>query len=144
MRGTFEADEDGHRLLRCIRAYVELDLLASFEVHTEDTIKRGRAVANRFAKLANVSHLFFTRNATAVDVLEHSGIPKGGWNFPKMHLIQHLFDDIEAKGVTRNYSTKPFEKMHGPLGESYERVTNFKDVAGQVSNHYSIRLHLCD
>ena len=83
MRGTFEADEDGHRLLRCIRAYVELDLLASFEVHTEDTIKRGRAVANRFAKLANVSHLFFTRNATAVDVLEHSGIPKGGLELPQ-------------------------------------------------------------
>jgi len=51
-----------------------------------------------------------------------------------MHLIQHLFDDIEAKGVTRNYSTKPFEKMHGPLKESYERRTNFKDVGGQVSN----------
>lgn len=54
-----------------------------------------------------------------------------------MHLIWHLFNDIEAKGVTRNYSTKPFEKMHGPLGESYEQVTNFKDVAGQVSNFYS-------
>ena len=61
-----------------------------------------------------------------------------------MHLIQHLFDDIEAKGVTQNYSTKPFEKMHGPLGESYKQVMNFKDVAGQVSNHYSIHLHLCD
>ena len=66
---------------------------------------------------------------------------KGSWNFPKMHLIQHLFDNIEAKGATRNYSTKPFEKMHGPLGEAYERVTNFKDFGGQVSNHYSI--HLC-
>ena len=28
--------------------------------------------------------------------------------------------------------------MHGPLGEAYLRVTNFKDVAAQVSNHYSI------
>lgn len=65
---------------------------------------------------------------------------KEGWNFPKMHLIQHLFDDIVAKGATRNYSTKPFEKMHGPLGEAYERVSNFKDVAEQVSNYYSIRL----
>jgi len=63
-----------------------------------------------------------------------------GWNFPKMHLIQHLFDDIEAKGVTRNYSSKPFEKMHGPLGESYRRVTNFKDVGGQVSKFYLTRL----
>jgi hypothetical protein len=61
---------------------------------------------------------------------------KGVWNFPKMHLIQHLFEDIEAKGVTRNYTSKTFEKMHGPLRSSYERVTNFKNVAGQVGNCY--------
>ena len=55
-----------------------------------------------------------------------------------MHSIQHLFDDIEAKGVTRNYTTKTFEKMHGPLGETYRRVTNFKNVGGQVSKYYTI------
>ena len=49
-----------------------------------------------------------------------------------MHLAKHLFDDIEDKGVTRNYSTKTFKKMHGPLKESYLRRTNFKDVGGQV------------
>jgi len=65
---------------------------------------------------------------------------KGAWNFPKMHLIQHLFDDIEAKGATRNFTSKTFEKMHGPLGKTYLSVTNFKDVAEQVSNNYSTRL----
>lgn len=54
------------------------------------------------------------------------------WNFPKIHSAYHLFDDIEAKGVTQNYSTKPNEKLHGPLKESYLRRTNFKHVAGQV------------
>ena len=49
-----------------------------------------------------------------------------------MHSRKHLFDDIEAKGVTRNYNTKPNEKLHGPLKESYKLWTNFKDVAGQV------------
>jgi hypothetical protein len=52
-----------------------------------------------------------------------------------MHLAQHLFDDIEAKGATRNYTTKTFEKLHGPLKESYLRRTNFKDIARQVSQH---------
>jgi len=51
-----------------------------------------------------------------------------------MHLAQHLFDDIKEKGVTRNYTSKIFEKMHGPVKESYKRRTNFKNVAGQVSN----------
>jgi hypothetical protein len=55
-----------------------------------------------------------------------------------MHLIQHLFDDIEAKGVTRNFTSKTFEKMHGPIREIYLRMTNFKNVGGQVSNYYSI------
>jgi len=51
-----------------------------------------------------------------------------------MHLTRHLFDDIEEKGVTRNFTSKTFEKMHGPLKDSYKRRTNFKNVAGQVSN----------
>lgn len=55
-----------------------------------------------------------------------------------MHQVKHLFDDITAKGVTRNYTSKTFEKMHGPLGDAYERVTNYKDVGGQVSGNYSI------
>jgi hypothetical protein len=53
-----------------------------------------------------------------------------------MHLIQHLFDDIEAKGVTRNFTSKTFEKMHGPMGDTYKQVTNFKNVAPQVSVYY--------
>ena len=56
MRNTFETDEEGRLLLRCVRAYVEMDILASFEVHTDDTIKYGRKMIDKFAKLANVSH----------------------------------------------------------------------------------------
>jgi hypothetical protein len=54
------------------------------------------------------------------------------WNFPKLHALVHSFDDIVAKGVTRNYNTKPNEKLHSPLKKAYMR-TNFKDVAAQVS-----------
>jgi len=60
-----------------------------------------------------------------------------------MHLIQHLFDDIMAKGVTRNFTSKTFETLHGRLGVTYRRVTNYKDVTGQVSNYYWIScLHI--
>ncbi|EGO19929.1 hypothetical protein SERLADRAFT_373989 [Serpula lacrymans var. lacrymans S7.9] len=54
------------------------------------------------------------------------------WNFPKKHTNIHVFDDIEAKGVTRNYNTKPNEQLHGPLKDSYQLRTNFKDVAEQI------------
>ena len=46
----------GQLLLCCVRAYVELDVLASLDIHTDETIAFGREVANRFLKLANVSH----------------------------------------------------------------------------------------
>ena len=55
-----------------------------------------------------------------------------------MHTHQHTFDDIEAKGVTRNYNTKPNEQLHGPLKKSYLRRTNFKEVAGQVSMSFEM------
>lgn len=54
------------------------------------------------------------------------------WEFIKMHLPSHLFDDIRDKGATRNYNTKPNEKLHGPLKTIYRERTNFKDVAEQV------------
>ncbi|KAG1730396.1 uncharacterized protein EDB91DRAFT_1239095 [Suillus paluster] len=59
-------------------------------------------------------------------------ISEKSWNFPKKHLSAHLFDDIEVKGVSQNYSTKPNEKMHGPLKDAYQDRTNFKNFAEQV------------
>lgn len=54
------------------------------------------------------------------------------WDFPKNHMLSHLFDDIMNKGVTRNYNTQPNEQMHGSLKDSYDHRTNFKNVASQV------------
>ena len=54
------------------------------------------------------------------------------WNFPKIHSHQHGTDDIEAKGVTANYNTKPYEKMHGSSKKTYLRCTNKRNVAPQV------------
>ncbi|KAG1899551.1 uncharacterized protein F5891DRAFT_981076 [Suillus fuscotomentosus] len=56
------------------------------------------------------------------------------WNFPKLHMSVHIFDDIEAKGATHNYNTKPNEKMHGSLKDSYLMHTNFRDVAPQLQD----------
>ena len=54
------------------------------------------------------------------------------WDFPKIHYQQHLFDDIMAKGATRNYNTKTNESLNRPLKEIYHNRTNFRDVAEQV------------
>ena len=59
------------------------------------------------------------------------------WNFIKLHLHVHVFDDISEKGAIRNMSTKPNEKMHGPLRKIYLNQTNFKNVGDQVPTSLS-------
>jgi hypothetical protein len=58
------------------------------------------------------------------------------WDFPKIHALQHIFDDIVAKGATRNYNSKTNESLNRPLKQKYTH-TNFKDVAEQVDQAYT-------
>jgi hypothetical protein len=66
--------------------------------------------------------------------------PQKNWNFPKMHLCMHLFNDIAQKGVTRNFSTKPNKKMHGTIRKSYKQRTNFKNFGKQVGPNILFKL----
>ncbi|KAG1890839.1 hypothetical protein F4604DRAFT_1888578 [Suillus subluteus] len=102
-------------LLRCVRLYLEVDIYAAFEVHTTVMISEGRSAVQALTALMK----------------DDNESDKDG-NFPKLHMITHLFDDIEAKGASRNYNTKPNEQMHGPLKDWYKNRTNFKDVAEQI------------
>jgi len=62
LRNVFaESGDRGTLLLRCVLAYVKLDILASFDVHTEESITSGRRILNQFVKLANVRNLFSVR-----------------------------------------------------------------------------------
>ncbi|KAK0493669.1 hypothetical protein EDD18DRAFT_1013410, partial [Armillaria luteobubalina] len=117
---TAANDPIGYILLRALHVYMELDVYASLTLHTSDTLRDGWARIPIFAST-------LTRTDT---------IPKEKklkcWNFLKAHSHQHLFDDIEAKGVTLNYNTKPNESMHGSFKESYQHCTNFKNVDEQI------------
>lgn len=55
------------------------------------------------------------------------------WNFIKNHQWKHFFaDDLPAKGVSKNFSTKINESMHGPLKEVFQRRSNFKNIEEHV------------
>ncbi|KAG8690479.1 hypothetical protein FRC09_011965, partial [Ceratobasidium sp. 395] len=81
-------------LIEIIRTQAELRALMSFEVHTEETMKLGRELecTKKYGK---------------------------SFDFPKMHMLVHCFDDIWAKGASANFSTKPCEQMHGRLRHAY-------------------------
>ncbi|KAG1864088.1 hypothetical protein C8R48DRAFT_672801 [Suillus tomentosus] len=76
----------------------------SLEVHTMKTIAAGREALQSFSELVNK----YIHKSEAL-------WPDKNWSFPKIHLAAHLFDDIEAKGATCNYNTKPNEKCHDEL-----------------------------
>jgi hypothetical protein len=66
-------------------------------------------------------------------------VEEKSWNFPKMHSHQHVFDDIESKGASRNFGTKINESKHGAMRQTYHRLTNFKDVTPQVRWSFHVR-----
>ncbi|KAG2109978.1 uncharacterized protein F5147DRAFT_745420 [Suillus discolor] len=88
----------GYLLLQCVRLYLEADIYTAFEVHTTATISEGRNAVQALMAL-----------------MKDDNESDKDWNFPKLHMLTHLFDDIEAKGASRNYNMKPNEQMHGPL-----------------------------
>ncbi|KDQ27191.1 hypothetical protein PLEOSDRAFT_1106070 [Pleurotus ostreatus PC15] len=96
-------------------------IYAGMQVHTNDTITAGRQAVEVFSVLMKEYANEYNKEAE---------LPKN-WNFPKNHFYVHLFDDIVAKGVTRNYSTKPSEQMHRGIRKTYF-TTNFKDIAPQI------------
>ncbi|KAK0207409.1 hypothetical protein IW262DRAFT_1469507 [Armillaria fumosa] len=131
-------DHVGYILLRALRVYMELDVYASLTLHTSDSLRDGRARIPILASLIEEYEkaVHDKDEATRQAAINADKTPKEkkvkSWNFPKAHSHQHLFDNIEAKGVTLNYNTKPNESMHGSFKESYQRHTNFKNVDEQI------------
>ncbi|KAK0461489.1 hypothetical protein IW261DRAFT_1576985 [Armillaria novae-zelandiae] len=135
---TAAKDHVGLIILRALRIYMELDVYASLTLHTSDSLRDGRA---RIPILASLIEEYEKAVCDENEAMRRAAInarrtPKEtktkNWNFPKAHSHQHLFDDIEAKGITLNYNTKPNKSMHGSFKESYQRRTNFKNIDEQI------------
>ncbi|KAJ3509195.1 hypothetical protein NLJ89_g5347 [Agrocybe chaxingu] len=118
----------GYWLLRVLRKYLICDIYASLDVQTEDTIAAGRQALNAFAEALQE----YIQASQGVDEKEKN------WDFPKNHTHRHTYDDVLAKGATRNYNTKYDERDHGPLKDSYQLRSNFRDYNEQIlrANHW--------
>ncbi|KAJ3834010.1 hypothetical protein F5878DRAFT_697660 [Lentinula raphanica] len=103
----------GYLLLKIMRRYINTIMYAGLDIHTSETIELGRA------------SVYITKTTET----ERSR----NFNVVKLHYHQHLYDDIENKGVLRGMSTRPNEKFHGPLRKIYLRQTNFKDTGKQIA-----------
>ncbi|KAJ6468344.1 hypothetical protein C8R45DRAFT_1055287 [Mycena sanguinolenta] len=111
----------GLKLLKCVHAYLEVDLYIGLERQTTDTITAGRHQLQTFNKLLKEYR----------DACIGTEFKDKNWEFPKAHLHAHAFDDIVRKGVSKNFGTKIDESMHGSVWAAYLRQTNFKNVQPQ-------------
>ncbi|KAG2050505.1 hypothetical protein BDR06DRAFT_1064545 [Suillus hirtellus] len=109
----------GYLLHCCIWLFLEVDTYVALEVHTTETISAGRQVVQAFS----------TYLQQYID--KSTDESNKNWNFSKLHMSVHIFDNIEAKGAMCNYNTKPNERMHGLLKDLYLLCTNFRDVVPQ-------------
>ncbi|KAG1824182.1 hypothetical protein EV424DRAFT_1471936 [Suillus variegatus] len=115
---------EGYKLLRVISSYLQLDSYIGLDVHTSSTLAAIDAELLVFDS-ALKEYIECALNSPIVGL-------KLDWDFPKAHLWKHATRDIRMKGAVRNYSTRPNEKLHGPLKEAYERQSNGKDIADQI------------
>ncbi|EGN91592.1 hypothetical protein SERLA73DRAFT_67154, partial [Serpula lacrymans var. lacrymans S7.3] len=106
-------------LLKSIHLFLDVDMYTGLTVHMTKTIAAGRQALKLFSQAMD-------EYLKAAD-----GLRDKSWNFLKMHMNKHAFEDIKAKGITQNYNTKPNEQLHGLLKDSYQFRTNFKHVAEQ-------------
>ncbi|EPT05428.1 hypothetical protein FOMPIDRAFT_1044763 [Fomitopsis schrenkii] len=121
---------EGYLLLCLLRKYLELDMLYSFVVQTDENI------AAIQEKLPEFSQCF-------KNYQKETTLPTKNWNFPKIHYQQHVADDMEAKGVTRNYNTKPDEHMHGFLKKTYLRHTDTQISILTQEHHAAVLKLIC-
>jgi hypothetical protein len=112
---TQQASPLRYLLLHCLQAYLDLTMWQSLEVHTEHTISFGWQAVLRLGMLIRVGCFiatmlilikFFMKEYN--NKLSDAG-QKENFGFPKLHAKQHVFDDIEAKDVLCNFTTRLFK-----------------------------------
>ena len=138
----------GYALVKLIRKYVECNMFASFEVHTESTLHDFEVAISQFGTLLKVRALIAVLIITLSYFIEQEyeaytveDEPRKDWNFVKAHLQLHAILDIRQKGKLSSMTTKQSEKFHGPMRKNYLQRTNFKKVISQVRDYQTDSLN---
>ena len=108
----------GARLVRCIRALLDLLFLAQLPVHTNDTLETLKEALRHYH---NNKSIFVTL-----------GI-RDTFNIPKLHYISHYAEMITLYGTTDNFNTEYTERLHIDLAKEAYAATNRKDEFTQMA-----------
>ncbi|KAF9443377.1 hypothetical protein P691DRAFT_764335 [Macrolepiota fuliginosa MF-IS2] len=115
-----KSSTDGYLLLCLIHHYLNINMYSALDVHIEHTIEAGEAELKIFEQCLGE---YITKTA--------SNEWKKLWDFVKLHILSHLFPDIQMKGVSKNANTQPSEQKHHELKNAWHQ-TNFQDTSPQI------------
>ncbi|KAG8737562.1 hypothetical protein FRC11_001956, partial [Ceratobasidium sp. 423] len=114
-----------HELTLATHALLDMIYWAQLPSHTTDTLEAFRV---SYSKLHKYKHVWIkngSRQGEKGNMIPH-------FNIPKFHTIQHLLEQILAKGTADNFSTETIEHMHmDTLKEAFPAM-NKKDWEKQT------------
>src|SRR6266702_3054052 len=106
------------RLLRSVRAILDLLYLAQYPIHTDSTLGLLTDALSRFH--ANK------------EIFVKLGI-RAHFNIPKFHFLSHYVELIKTFGTTDNFNTQYTERLHIDLAKNAYAATNHKDEYEQMT-----------
>ncbi|CAE7129460.1 unnamed protein product [Rhizoctonia solani] len=107
------------------RALLDTIYWAQLPSHTTTTLEAFRASYAELHKFKDVWIKNGSRKGEKGIVIPH-------FNIPKLHTIQHLYEQILAKGTADNFSTETIEHMHMDTLKEAFPATNKKDWEKQT------------
>ncbi|KAI9440150.1 hypothetical protein H4582DRAFT_2111250 [Lactarius indigo] len=106
------------RLLRSVRAILDLLYLAQYPIHTDSTL----------GLLTDALSQFHANKEIFVQL----GI-RAHFNIPKFHFLSHYVESIKSLGTTDNFNTQYTERLHIDLAKDAYAATNRKDEYEQMT-----------
>ncbi|KIJ38584.1 hypothetical protein M422DRAFT_176350 [Sphaerobolus stellatus SS14] len=99
-------------LVHCVRTSAVLRALAGLRIVRQDHLELYKEFLVKYEKWFSNEH-------------------DKSFNYPKHHNLIHLPEDVENKGCTESYSTRPGEGFHQQIQQAYDQ-TNFKNTDPQI------------
>ncbi|EIW56974.1 uncharacterized protein TRAVEDRAFT_170977 [Trametes versicolor FP-101664 SS1] len=106
------------RLVRAVRAILDILYLSQYPAHTSDTL----------ALLRDALQRFHANKSIFVDL----GV-RSHFKLPKLHSLDHYIESIKLFGTTDNYDTQYTERLHIDFAKDAYRATNHKDEFPQMT-----------
>ena len=107
-----------HALMLTLRALLDFIYIAQYSTHDDQTLKYLEDALVQYHKHK--------------DILKTLGI-RQHLNIPKFHSLVHYADSIHSLGMTDNYNTEMFKRLHIDCAKKAWRASNHRNERPQMT-----------